>query len=158
MLVKILNFKEEYSKYFYELNIEWLKMYFYVEEHDEEILSNPKKFIIDPGGIILFAQCDSKIIGTVALIPVTEDKCFELTKMAVSPDYRGNKIGQIILENCINKAKEMGLEKLILYSNRVLKNAIHIYKKNGFIEIPVEPGSPYKRADIKMELKIIKNC
>ncbi len=74
--------------------------------------------------------------------------------MAVSPDYRGNKIGQIILKNCINKAKEMELDKLILYSNRVLRNAIHIYKKNGFVEIPVEAGSPYKRADIKMELKL----
>lgn len=133
MSVKILNFKEEYSKYFYELNIEWRKTYFYVEEHDEEILSNPKEYIIDPGGIILFAQYDSKIVETVALMPVAEDKCFELIKMVVSPDYRGNKIGQIILENCINKAKEIGLDKLILYSNRVLKNAIHIYKKNGFI-------------------------
>jgi len=83
-----------------------------------------------------------------------DENCFELTKMAVSPDYRGNKIGQIILENCIKKAKEMGLNKVILYSNRVLENAIHIYKKNGFVEIPVEPGSPYKRADIKMELKL----
>ena len=115
MSVKILNFKEEYSKYFYELNIEWRKTYFYVEEHDEEILSNPKEFIIDPGGIILFAQYDSKIVETVALMPVAEDKCFELIKMVVSPDYRGNKIGQIILENCINKAKEIGLDKLILY-------------------------------------------
>ena len=43
------------------------------------------------------------IVGTVALIPVAKDKCFELTKMAVSPEYRGNKIGQIILKNCIRK-------------------------------------------------------
>lgn len=81
----------------------------------------------------MFAQYDSKIVETVALMPVAEDKCFELIKMVVSPDYRRNKIGQIILENCINKAKEIGLDKLIIYSNRVLKNAIHIYKKNGFI-------------------------
>ena len=81
----------------------------------------------------MFAQYDSKIVETVALMPVAEDKCFELIKMVVSLDYRGNKIGQKILENCINKAKEIGLDKLILYSNRVLKNAIHIYKKNGFI-------------------------
>jgi len=42
----------------------------------------------------LFAQYDSKIVETVALMPVAEDKCFELIKMVVSPDYRGNKIGQ----------------------------------------------------------------
>ena len=113
-----------------------------------------KKIIIDNGGIVLFAQYNDEIVGTVALMYLEDENCFELTKMAVSPDYRGNKIGQIILENCIKKAKEMGLNKVILYSNRVLENAIHIYKKNGFVEIPVECGSPYKRADIKMELKL----
>lgn len=34
----------------------------------------------------------------------------------------------------------------------MLKNVIHIYKKYGFIEVPVEENSPYKRGDIKMEL------
>ncbi len=153
MSVKILDFKEEYSKYFYELNVEWLKKYFYIEKHDKEVLSNPKKFIIESGGIVLFAQYDAKIVGTVALMYLKEENCYELTKMAVSPEYRGKKIGQEILENCIKKAKEMGLNKLILYSNRILENAIHIYKKYGFVEIPIKAGSPDKRADIKMELK-----
>ncbi len=154
MSVKILEFKEEYSIYFYELNVEWLKKYFYVEKHDEEVLSNPKKFIIESGGIVLFAEYDNKIVGTVALMYLKDENCFELTKMAVSPEYRGKKIGQIILDNCIKKAKKMGLDKLILYSNRVLENAIYIYKKYGFVEIPIKEGSPYKRADIKMVLKL----
>ena len=154
MSVKILDFKEEYSIYFYELNVEWLKKYFYVEKHDEEVLSNPKKFIIESGGVVLFAQYDNKIVGTVALMYLKDENCFELTKMAVSPEYRGKKIGQIILYNCIKKAKKMGLDKLILYSNRVLENAIYIYKKYGFVEIPIKEGSPYKRADIKMVLKL----
>lgn len=154
MSVKILEFKEEYSIYFYELNVEWLKKYFYVEKHDEEVLSNPKKFIIESGGIVLFAEYDNKIVGTVALMYLKDENCFELTKMAVSPEYRGKKIGQIILDNCIKKAKKMGLDKLILYSNRVLENAIYIYKKYGFVEIPINEGSPYKRADIKMVLKL----
>ena len=150
----VLEFKEEYSIYFYELNVEWLKKYFYVEKHDEEVLSNPKKFIIESGGIVLFAEYDNKIVGTVALMYLKDENCFELTKMAVSPEYRGKKIGQIILDNCIKKAKEMGLDRLILYSNRVLENAIYIYKKYGFVEIPIKEGSPYKRADIKMVLKL----
>lgn len=154
MSVKILDFKEEYSIYFYELNVEWLKKYFYVEKHDEEVLSNPKKFIIESGGIVLFAEYDNKIVGTVALMYLKDENCFELTKMAVSPEYRGKKIGQIILGNCIKKAKKMGLDKLILYSNRVLENAIYIYKKYGFVEIPIKEGFPYKRADIKMVLKL----
>ena len=153
MSIKIIDFKDKYSSYFYDLNVEWLKKYFYVEKHDEEVLSNPKKFIIESGGIVLFAQYDNKIVGTVALMYLKDENCFELTKMAVSPEYRGKKIGQIILDNCIKKAKEMGLDRLILYSNRVLENAIHIYKKYGFVETPIKEGSPYKRADIKMVLK-----
>ena len=32
------------------------------------------------------------------------------------------------------------------------ENAIYIYRKYGFIEVPVEANSPYQRSDIKMEL------
>ena len=68
MALKILPFKDEYSKAFYELNIEWLETYFYVEDFDKEVLSNPKKYVIDPGGFIFFAKYNSEIIGVVALI------------------------------------------------------------------------------------------
>ncbi|MDO7619507.1 MAG: GNAT family N-acetyltransferase, partial [Flavobacteriaceae bacterium] len=40
----------------------------------------------------------------------------------------------------------------ILYSSRQLENAIHLYRKKGFVEIPVEKEVHYERCDIKMEL------
>ena len=43
MEVNITNFKNEYEKYFYDLNIEWLNCFFEVEEYDHKILSNAKK-------------------------------------------------------------------------------------------------------------------
>ena len=43
---------------------------------------------------------------------------------------------------------------IILYSNTKLENAIYIYRKYGFIEIPNEENSPYKRSDIKMKLHL----
>jgi len=45
--VNIINFKNEYEKHFYDLNIEWLNNFFEVEEYDHKILSNAKKYIID---------------------------------------------------------------------------------------------------------------
>jgi len=152
MPIKIIPFNKKYSKNFYELNIEWLQTYFYVEPYDEEILSNPETHIINKGGHIFFAKLDNQVVGTVALMPIGNDGLFELTKMAVSPKHRGIKIGQQLMQYCIDFAKSMGLPKLILYSNTKLKNAIYIYRKYGFIEIPVEANSPYKRSDIKMEL------
>lgn len=44
--LEIVDFSEEYVQYFYDLNIEWLQTYFYVEPYDEEVLSKPKKYII----------------------------------------------------------------------------------------------------------------
>jgi ribosomal protein S18 acetylase RimI-like enzyme len=87
-------------------------------------------------------------------MPTKEPNVFELTKMAVSPNHRGYKIGQQLMKYCKDYAKEHQFKKLMLYSNTILENAIYIYRKFGFVEIPVEENSPYKRSNIKMELPI----
>jgi ribosomal protein S18 acetylase RimI-like enzyme len=71
--------------------------------------------------------------------------------MAVWEKYQGQKIGNRLMEFCIEKAKELKADKLILYSNTMLGPAIHLYKKYGFIEVPITK-SGYIRSNIKMEL------
>ena len=154
MEVTITNYQSSLSRHFYDLNIEWLKTYFYVEPFDEEVLSKPEKYIINKGGLIFFAFLGNDVIGTVALMPTLEPDTYELTKMAVSPNYRGYKIGQKLMQHCINFAKKNEYKTLLLYSNTKLENAIYIYKKYGFIELPLEVNSPYKRSNIKMKLDI----
>ena len=87
-------------------------------------------------------------------MPTNKVNIYELTKMAVDPNYRNQKIGQKILKKVISVAKKRKIYKLILYSNRLLKNAIYLYLKYNFIEINLEKECPYKRANIKMELFI----
>ena len=154
MKISFKNFKPEYSTKFYDLNIEWLKKYFCVEDYDNELLSKPEKHIIKKGGIILFAEYNNDIVGTVALMPTNNKYTYELTKMAVNPNYRNNKIGQKLLIKIIAIAKKMSSKKIILYSNKKLENAIHLYLKYNFIEIALEENCPYSRANIKMELSI----
>lgn len=153
MPIKITPYQEKYAPSFYELNIEWLEAFFYVEDYDKEVLGNPNKYIIQTGGHIFFALENEKVVGTVALMPISET-VFELTKMAVSSNQRGKKIGQQLMQHCIDFSKENHLDKLIIYSSRKLENAIYIYRKYGFIEIPVETDCHYERCDIKMELLI----
>jgi len=71
--------------------------------------------------------------------------------MAVSPEHRGHKIGQKLMQYCLDFAKEQQFNRLLLYSSTLLENAIYIYRKFGFIELPLEENTPYKRSDIKME-------
>jgi N-acetylglutamate synthase-like GNAT family acetyltransferase len=151
MHLKIVPFNTEFARDFYTLNIEWLQTYFYVEPYDEEVLSHPKKYIINKGGFIFFILINKQVVGTVALMPIQEKGTYELTKMAVSPEFRGFKLGQELMQHCLDFAKEQPFKRLILYSSRKLENAIYIYRKFGFIEVPVEANCPYKRCDIKME-------
>lgn len=137
--LKIIDYKEQYVKCFYDINNEWTKTYFFMEPCNEKVLSKPDKYIIKKGGCIFFSKLNKLVVGTVALIPA--NGVFELSKMAVLPNYRGYKIGQKLMQHCIAFAKQKGISKLILYSNTVLKNVIYIYKKYGFIEIPVEDNS-----------------
>ena len=73
--------------------------------------------------------------------------------MAVREEFQGKKIGNKLVEHCLEVAKELVAQKVILYSNTKLENAIHLYTKYGFIEVPLDEVE-YKRANIKMEIDI----
>ncbi|WP_299122750.1 GNAT family N-acetyltransferase [uncultured Winogradskyella sp.] len=154
MAIRIIDFNNKYTQSFYDLNIEWLKTFFYVEPYDQEVLSKPDKYIIDKGGFIFFAMKVNKVVGTVALMPTEESGILELTKMAVLPEERGQKIGQQLLQHCIDFGKAQNLKGLLLYSSTKLENAIYLYRKYGFKELELEKNSPYVRSDIKMLLEL----
>ena len=150
--MQIINYNPLYAADFKALNIEWLETFFYVEPYDNEVLSNPETYITSKGGHIFFAILEEKVVGTVALMPTSEPQVYELTKMAVDTSIRGQGIGQQLMAHCIAFAKAEKAPKLILYSNTLLENAIYIYRKWGFVEVPVEKDVHYDRANIKMEL------
>ncbi|MCI4443341.1 MAG: GNAT family N-acetyltransferase [Lentimicrobium sp.] len=150
--VIIIPFSPDLKEEIKTLNLEWLQKYFRVEAKDEITLSNPQSEIIDKGGMIFYAQYNGKIVGTVSLIKIDETT-FELSKMAVMDGVQGLGIGNKLMEHCIETAKQKGIKKLLLYSNRKLLPALYLYKKFGFEEVPLEDGA-YERADIKMERNI----
>lgn len=150
--VEIIPFTPDLKDHIKTLNIAWLTKYFRVEEKDELVLSNPQEEIIDKGGMIFYAKHNGEIIGTFSLMKI-DAETFELSKMAVSDKAQGLGTGNKLLLYAFAIAKENNIKKLILYSNRILSPAIHLYKKFGFVEVALEEGL-YERADIKME-KII---
>ncbi|MCG8574091.1 MAG: GNAT family N-acetyltransferase [Flavobacteriales bacterium] len=149
--VEILLFEDKYTTDFAELNFEWLRKYFYIEEYDRKVLQNPSEYILKPGGQILFARVNDKIVGTVALIN-REEEGYELSKMAVTEEFKGLRIGQKLMYACLDYAGQAGINRVFLDSNRKLTPALRLYEKVGFKEIPVPTDTPYERCDIRMEL------
>jgi len=152
-VIDIIPFDAKYAKDFAALNVAWLEKYFVVEPHDVELLKHCQQNIINKGGYIFFAKINNTIVGTFSLIKISTG-VYELGKMAVSPKFQGQRIGQQLMEFCIHYAKKQQWQTLFLYSNTILENAIHIYKKYGFQEIELEKNSPYLRSNIKMKLAI----
>ena len=148
--ITIVPYSHNYKDYIKSLNYEWLDKYFVVEPGDVEQLSDPQRHIIDKGGHIYFAKYKNEIVGTSSLMKTGEGE-YELAKMAVTEKYKGQGIGQILLKHCLAEAIKLNVTKLSLFSNTKLKSAIHLYKKHGFIEVPLPLDVHYERADIMME-------
>ena len=147
--VTIECYEDRWAPDFKRLNKAWLETYFEVEPIDEEMLSNPRTYYLDKGGCIYFALLNDQVIGCYALIKSAED-CFELSKMAVDTAFQGRHTGHLLVQHAIATAIEKGASRLQLYSHSKLGAAIHLYRKFGFVQIPVG-NSIYKRSDIKME-------
>jgi DNA-binding MarR family transcriptional regulator/GNAT superfamily N-acetyltransferase len=149
--VQIVAYRPQYAAAFKQLNVEWLEKYFYVEAIDEEILSHPDDYIIQPGGQIFMALIDEQPVGTAALIAVGDDS-FELSKMSVTPNLQGKGIGRRLVNRAIRYFQESGRSRLYLESNSKLKPALKLYESVGFVHKPKpDSESHYQRADVYME-------
>lgn len=149
--LNFIKYRTELKHHFINLNLNWLKEYFIVEPYDREVLEQCEEKIITPGGCIFFAVLNNEIIGAFAYMKMDEG-VFELTKMTLKKSYRGKGFGNQIMAFSIQFAKQHHWKKLVLYSSRKLKNALHLYRKFGYVEVTLETNAPYLRGDIKMEL------
>jgi len=150
--VTIIPYRPEYQDAFRSLNVEWISTYFTMEAADYKALDNPQGYILDKGGHILIALYAGQPVGACALIKMEDPEYdFELAKMAVSPNMQGKNIGFLLGAAIVEKARSLGASKIYLESNTILKPAINLYHKLGFVKIAGHP-TPYARCNIQMEL------
>ena len=147
----IQEYETKFDKDFFVLNKAWIEKSWILEESDKKDLLNPKK-IIDNGGQVFFAVEDQNAIGTVAMIKSSDYK-FELAKMTVKENYRGKGIANMLMDQCLDFAKQKNTKEIFLISNDSLTTARNLYDKYGFKEVDLD-SSKYDRGNVKMLLKI----
>jgi len=151
-MIEIIDYSGEYANDFRDLNLEWLEKYNLTESHDLEVINHPKEAVLDKGGYIFLAREVDRIVGTAG-IANEGDSIYELVKMTVAPAFRGQGISKMLIEKCLDKARELKAKKIFLYSNSQLQTAIALYKKYGFVHVDAS-NSPLLSADVKMELAL----
>ena len=150
--VRIVDYEPRHRDAFRALNLEWIEKYFAVEEADRAVLDDPEGGILAAGGYILMAERDGRSVGCCALIREAAD-LFELAKMAVAPEAQGQGIGVLLGRAAIERARRAGAKRVELQTNSALAPALHVYRKLGFVDVPVG-ASEYARADVRMVLEL----
>ena len=148
---EILNLLTEYTKMLcsnQNNSIEILKS----QNYDEEIKNLEKKYG-RPHGRLYIVFCDEKPAGCIALKKLDNERC-EMKRLYIKPEFRGNNLGNKLIEKIIDEGKEIGYKYMLLDTLPFLKNAIHRYKQYGFYEIPRYNDSPsddtiYMQTDLK---------
>jgi ribosomal protein S18 acetylase RimI-like enzyme len=131
MTSSIVPFDPKYKQAFHDITMEWLAKDFAVEPQHTDMLLNPERVLLEPGGDVFFAIEDGKAVGTVGL-KHHGDGVYELTKLGVSPTAQQGGHGRKLCEAVINAFREKGGTRLFLETHSMLKPAMALYEKLGF--------------------------
>jgi putative acetyltransferase len=148
----VVAYREEFRAAFEQLNRDWIESYFVLEPADLDLFGDPAGRILAPGGQIFFVLQGGAVVGTCAVLRHTHEEC-EIAKMAVAPAERGRGLGDLLMEAAVGFARESGARRIVIVSNTVLEPAIRLYRKHGFVEVPLADDR-YRRANIRMEREL----
>jgi GNAT superfamily N-acetyltransferase len=153
LMAEVVTYRDEWRADFERLNREWIETWFALEDADRETFRDPAARIVAPGGQIFFVIDEGSVFGTCAVIPHGPG-VHELAKMAVAPEARGRGYGDLLMEAAVEFSRRAGASRMVIVSNTRLAPAIRLYRKHGFVEVPLEPNQRYERADIQMEREL----
>ena len=122
-------------------------------------LDDIQKNYFDLGGVFLIAEINGHMVGTGAFKRYTEGQLFEaggrlhslddrlrtgigvceVRRITLLPEYRGQKLGYALMLDLIQRAREMGYTKMVLWTDPIkLYRAVAFYHQLGFTDIPIE--------------------
>ena len=81
------------------------------------------------------------------------DRIYELAKMTVDINYRGNGVANKLMDQCLDYAINNNVQQIYLITNDRLVIARNLYDKYGFKEVKLD-SDKYLRGNVKMALNL----
>lgn len=95
-----------------------------------------------PDGLLLIARLRGESVGCGAL-KLHDQAPAEIKRMWVAPSARGVGLGRRLLSELEGHARRAGAVVIRLETNRALTEAIALYKRAGYREVPPFNDEPY---------------
>jgi len=122
------------------------------QNFDAELAALPGDYA-PPGGRLLLVEWEGQLAGCGALHKLASDVC-EMKRLYLRPQFRGKGIGRAIAEHLIADARAIGYSRMRLDTvGPVMKDAVAMYRKLGFKEIPPYRDNPMA-GTLYMELEL----
>jgi ribosomal protein S18 acetylase RimI-like enzyme len=121
------------------------------QDVDRELAEITKEYNT-PVGALLLAFDNDKAIACAGVRKIDATTA-ELKRMFVDPNYRGLQLGQQILQQALDAAKQLGYKYIRLDTVPQMHSAIKLYKTAGFYEIEPYRFNPIEGA-IYMEKQL----
>lgn len=154
--MKVVPYDKKYKNDFIEMNRCWITEMFEIEDEDIAVLYGVDD-MVENGAEVFFAvegENDENVLACCMIAPLGNGQ-WELEKFCAKGIYTGKGAGTACLKACIDYVKKQGGSKIIILSNLKCVNALRLYRKFGFKEIPVDTyQNAYKRVDIVFEMNL----
>ena len=114
--------------------------YLDLQHYEDEVRDLTVKYGL-PDGRLYLARIDGKAAGCIALRKLDESRC-EMKRLYVRPEYRNRQIATKLIDQLLRDARSIGYQQLLLDTIPGLTDAIRMYQKLGFRDIPRYNDSP----------------
>ena len=122
-------------------------------------MDNISETIQAPDGVVLVAETRGRIQGAVKFYPDAGQAhqgdwpagAASIRLLAVSPAQRGKGYGRLLTQACIERARELSISTIFLYTGTFMAAARQLYEKLGFKrarEFDRDPGPIAYRLDL----------
>ena len=116
------------------------RAYLAIQHYDEE-LRHPEAKYGPPDGRLYLACCGGEAAGCIALRKLDDETC-EMKRHYVRPAFRGRGIASRLVRQIIDDARTIGYRRMRLDTLPFLRDAIALYRRLGFYDIPCYNDSP----------------
>jgi putative acetyltransferase len=130
----------------------WLGLDLCFQGFEDELKNLPGKYS-PPQGRLHLASLGDEVAGCIALRPLEPGIC-EMKRLFVRDNFRGERVGQQLIDGVLTAAREIGYERMRLDTfPPKMGKAVQLYRAYGFNEIEPYYDNPNPGV-LFMELKL----